>query len=76
MFKYLVIAFVYLTNYLTNVRTKLYTFCISAVQRWYNNIKTILHKLCSNFSVLFCPAETERVQSLMRALARTNFKSI
>ena len=76
MFKYLVIAFVYLTNYLTNVRTKLYTFCISAVQRWYSNIKTILHKLYSNFSVLFCTAETERVQSLPRTLARTNFKSI
>ena len=75
MFKSLVICFVYLTNHLTNIRTNLHAFCISPVQSQRKNIKTTLHN-CSSVTVLFCIAETERVQSLMKTLARTNFKSI
>ena len=44
MFKSLVISFVYLTSYLTDIRTKLYTFYILPVESQVNNIKTILHK--------------------------------
>ena len=44
MFKSLVISFVYLTNNLTNICTKLYTFCISPVQSQHNNIKTTFYE--------------------------------
>ena len=40
------------------------------------NFSWILTKRCSNAIVLFFTVETERVQSLMRTLAQTNFKSI
>ena len=76
MFKSLVISFIYLTNHLTNIFTKLYTFCISPVQSSTITSKQLSTKRCSNVIVLLCTVETERVQSLMRALARTNFKSI
>ena len=36
----------------------------------HTNIKTTLAKRCSNVIVLLCIAETERIQSLMRTLAR------
>ena len=44
VFKSLIISFVYLTNHLTNIRTKLYTLCTSHVQSHHNNIKKTLHK--------------------------------
>ena len=84
MFTSLVYSFVYLTKHLTNIRTKLYTFCILPVQNQNKSQKSpqslvftkVSTKPCSNVIVLLCTAETERVQSLIRALARTNFKSI
>ena len=57
--KSLVISFVYLTNHLTNIRTKLYTFGISPVESQHNNIK-ITTKRCSNVIVLLYTAETEK----------------
>ena len=38
--------------------------------------KQLSVKHCSNGIVPLCTAETERVESLMRTLARTNFKSV
>ena len=76
MFKSLVISFVYLTNHLTNIYNKLYTFCISPVQSDTITSKQLSATRCSNVIVLLCIAETERVQNLMKTLARTNFKSI
>ena len=63
----LVISFIYLTNQLTNIRAKLYTFCILSVQSQHNNIKkdsplsVVLTLLCcSKVIVLLCTAEAER----------------
>ena len=39
-------------------------------------LKQLSIKRCSNVIVGLCTAETERLQNLMRTLARTNFKSI
>ena len=75
-FKFVVISFYYLTNHLTNIRTKLYTFCISLWKVSTITLKQLSTKRCSNIIVLLCTVEIERVQSLMRALARTNFKSV
>ena len=58
----------------TNVRAKLYIFCISPVQSQHT--KTYLRKVSSNVIVLLHGAEKERVQSVMRTLARNGFKSI
>ena len=58
----------------TNVRAKLYIFCISPVQSQHT--KTYLRKVSSNVIVLLHGAEKERVQSVMRTLARNDFKSI
>ena len=65
-------------NYdLTNFRTKLCSFCISPAQDQNNNIKKKLSKKrYSNVIVLIFTAETERIQSLIRRLAQTDFKSI
>ena len=41
----LVISFVYLTYHLTNIRTKLCTFCIWPTQSQRNNFQTTLHKV-------------------------------
>ena len=67
----LVISFVYFAN----IALKLYTFCISPAQ--HNNIsKQQSTRRCFNIIVLLCTAEIDRVQNLMRTLARTSFKSI
>ena len=44
MFKSMVISFVYLTNSLPNIGTKLCNFYIWFVQSQHNNIKATLHK--------------------------------
>ena len=38
--------------------------------------KQLSAKRCSNVIALLCTAETERIQSLMKKMARTDFKSI
>ena len=48
---------------------------------WLPKVSTITSKQlstkrCSNVFVLLCSTKTERVQSLMKKLARTIFKSI
>ena len=75
MFKLQVIFFVYLTNHVTNICTKLYTFCILPVQSQDHNIKSTLHKALFYW---YCVAlySWERVKNLMRTLAWANFKSI
>ena len=44
IFKSLVISFVYLTHRLTNIHTKLNTFCTSPAQNQLSNIKTTFYK--------------------------------
>ena len=75
-FKSLVIYFVYLTNHLTNIHIR---YTLSPFRLWKVSTTTLIQlstKRCSKVIVLLYAAETERVQSLMRTLARTNFKSI
>ena len=55
-------SLVSLTNHLTNIIALSYTLSVF-------RISTVRY---SNVIVLLCKAETERVQSLMRILARTN----
>ena len=52
----LVISFVYLTYHLTNIRTKLCTFCIWPTQSQRNNFQTTLHKVLfyCNIIAIFC----------------------
>ena len=38
--------------------------------------KQLSTKRCSNIIALLCTVETERIQGLMKKLARTDFKSI
>ena len=53
MFKSMVISFVYLTNSLPNIGTKLCNFYICSVQSQHNTSKQLFTKHCSNVNVLF-----------------------
>ena len=58
----------------------LYDTCCTLSAFCLRNVSTLIPKQlsakrCSNFVVLFCTAEIERVQILMRTLGRTDFKS-
>ena len=68
--------FCLLNNHLTNIALSftLSVFCLCKDSTITS--KQLSAKRCSNVIVLLCTAETERAQSLMRTLARTNFKSI
>ena len=77
MFKSLVISLVYLTNQLKPIFTLKYThsaFCLWKVSTVTS--KQLSTRQCSNAIVLLCTTATKRVQSLIRRLALTNFKSI
>ena len=66
----------------TNIRTKLYNLCISPAQNEYTNNKTtqpstlIQSTVLTLLSCFLNTAKTKRMQSLMRTLAQTDFKSI
>ena len=76
MFKSMVVSFVDLTNHLTKIRIKLYTFCISSVQSQPATSKQLSTNRCPSVIVLLCTDETERVQNLLRTPAVANFKSM
>ena len=76
----MVISFAYLTYHLTNTRTKLYIFSMSAVQNQHSNIKLTLRNSPQSavVTLLYFSVQPKQTgyKNPMKALARTDYKSI